>query len=168
MKILYENALINSKKADGKINKSWKADLLDKRDSLLLFRGVFDREITHSDLGVIRPGTISLEYFWLDEMFNIFKFFEPEGAFRNFYCNVCLPPTFENGVLEYVDLDIDVIVSSDFSHTILDMEEFETNALQFGYSQEIKLNAELGLENILQKIRDRNFPFDSTNPIYKL
>lgn len=168
MKILHKNVLINSKKFDGKINKSWRADLIDKKESVLLFIGTFDREIAHPDLGVIRHGTISLEYFWLNDGFNIFKFFEPEKTFRNFYCNVCLPPTFENNVLEYIDLDIDVVVSRDFSHKILDTEEFEANALQLSYPQDLRINAENGLEKILQNIRERRFPFDSIDLIYEL
>lgn len=165
MKILYKNASINSRKFDGRISKSWKADLLEQRDSLLIFRGIFDWEIIHPDLGVIRPGTISVEYFWLDEFFNVFKFYEPEGNFRNFYCNVCLPPTFENGVVNYVDLDIDVYISGDFSHKILDVDEFETNAVRYKYSPELKRNADNGLKKILQKLHDRDFPFDSADSI---
>ena len=168
MKVLYKDAVINSKKIDGKIYKFWKADLIDQKESCLLFYGIFDREIIHSDLGVIRRGTISLEYFWLNEHFNIFKFFDPEGSFRNFYCNVCLPPTFENGVLNYVDLDVDVIVAGDFSHNILDTDEFEKNASDFGYSQELRQMTEISLKNIIQKIRSRSFPFDSTNLNYEL
>lgn len=168
MKTLYKGAVINARKFDGKIYKYWKADLIDQRDSCFLFHGVFDREIEHSELGVIRRNTISLEYFWLNENFNIFKFFEPDGSFRNFYCNVCLPPTFANGALDYVDLDIDVIVASDFSHKTLDNDEFEKNALDFGYSQELRQITDIGLKKIIDKIQSRDFPFDSTELIYEL
>lgn len=168
MKILYKDAIINARKYDGTIYKFWKADLIGQNNSLLLFHGIFDRQITHPELGVIRPGTISLEYFWLNENFNIFKFFEPEGSFRNFYCNVCLPPKFKNGILDYVDLDIDVIVSSDFSHRILDMDEFKKNAFEFDYSPELRQITEIGLKNIIKKLQIRDYPFDSTNLIYEL
>lgn len=168
MKILYKDAVINARKFDGNVYKSWKADLIDQKDSLLLFHGIFDREIIHPELGVIRLGTVSLEYFWLDKHFNIFKFFEPEGSFRNFYCNVCLPPKFKNGVLDYVDLDIDVVVSNDFSHNILDIAEFKKNAFEFGYSQKLRQITEISLKNIIEKIYTRDFPFDSTNLIYEL
>ena len=161
MKILTKNILINSRKFDDSIGKSWTADLIKKRDSLLIFKGVFDREIIHSHLGVIRPGTISIEYYWLDRWHNVFKFHEPGGAFRNFYCNINKPPTFENGILNYVDLDIDVIVWKDFSIDILDMDEFEINSKKFNYSSKLKRNADLGLATILQDIKAGNFPFDT-------
>ena len=101
---------INARKFDNKIHRSWKCKFIEQRDSLLIFAGEFDREITHNDLGIIRRGTVSYEYYWLDRFYNIFRFHEPEGSLRNFYCNVNVPPTFENGVLDYIDLDIDVLV----------------------------------------------------------
>lgn len=165
MKILRKNILINSRKFDNRISKSWKADLLEQTDSLLVFRGIFDREVIHPDLGIIRPGTISIEYFWFAEWFNVFKFFEPNGNFRNFYCNISMPPTFENDVLEYVDLDIDVNISGNFEHAILDVDEFEANAAIYNYSPVIRQNAEDSLRKILLKFHQRDFPFDSTNLI---
>jgi len=159
-----KNISINSKKFDGKICKTWRAELIKRENSLLIFKGVFDREIKHSDLGVIRRGTISYEYYWTDRWFNIFKFYEPDGVFRNFYCNINLPPTFEDNVLEYIDLDIDVIVWNDFSTNILDMDEFEINAEKYDYSNELKKNADSALAIVLQNIEDRIFPFDSIEP----
>lgn len=133
-------------------------------NSLLVFRGVFDTEINHRHLGVIRHGTISYEYYRLDRWYNVFKFYEPDGKFRNFYCNVNLPPKFENNVLDYVDLDIDVIVWKDFSSEILDIDEFESNAKKYDYSSELRHNAGLALESILRKIETRGIPFDSLEP----
>lgn len=153
--------LINSKKFDGRICKSWQVELIKQENSLLIFKGVFDREIRHHDLGFIRRGTISYEYYWLDCWFNIFKFYEPDGVFRNFYCNINLPPELKNGVLEYVDLDIDVIVWKDFSMNILDLDEFEKNSKDYNYPEELKKNADLALVSVIKNIENRRFPFDS-------
>ena len=161
MENLENNILIYSKKFDGEICKSWQAKLIKHENSLLIFKGIFEREINHPDLGVIRRGTISYEYYWLDRWFNIFKFYEPDGTFRNFYCNTNLPPTFENGIFQYVDLDIDVVVWKDFSTKILDIEEFERNSRKYNYSAQLKENVDLALANILQNIDDKVFPFDS-------
>lgn len=164
MQNVEQNILINSKKFDGSICKSWRAELLKQENNLLIFKGIFDREIQHSDLGVIRHGTISYEYYWLDHWFNIFKFYEPNGDFRNFYCNINLPPKFENGILEYVDLDIDVIVWKDFSTEILDLDDFEENSQRYNYSDEIKRDADFALATVLQNIDDRVFPFNTFEP----
>jgi protein associated with RNAse G/E len=151
--------IINSRKFDGQIHRSWKADFIEKRDSLLIFVGEFEKEVRHSKLGVIRRGTISYEYYWLDRWYNIFKFHEPEGQLRNFYCNVNMPPQFENNVLDYVDLEIDVLVSSNFIIEVLDLDEFEENSQLFGYPESLKTKAFQTLDELLKLIEVRAFPF---------
>lgn len=151
--------IINSRKFNGEIHRSWKADFIEKCDSLLIFVGTFENEIRHPNLGVIRCGTVSYEYYWLNRWYNIFKFHEPEGELRNFYCNVNMPPQFENNVLDYVDLEIDVLVSKDFSIEILDREEFEENSQLFGYSEDLITKTFQTLDELLKMIEVRAFPF---------
>jgi len=155
-----QNITINSRKYDGNINRTWKADLIEQDKTLLVFRGEFDREIKHRELGVIRRGTISYEYYWLDRWFSVFRFHEPEGEFRNFYCNINMPPTFENGVLDYIDLEIDILIWKDFSFQILDAEEFEENAEKFNFNLELRTKVEQNVNVILSLIRKREFPLD--------
>src|SRR5215213_10589214 len=151
--------IINSRKFDGKIQRSWKADFIEKHDSLLFLVGEFEEEIHHSKLGVIRRGTISYEYYWLDRWFNIFKFLEPEGELRNYYCNLNMPPKFGNDVLDYIDLEIDVLVSKNFDIEILDLDEFEENSKLFEYSDDLIAHTFKTLDELLKIIEIRAFPF---------
>lgn len=151
--------IINSRKFNGEIHRSWKANLIENRESLLIFVGEFEQEVRHSQLGIIRRGTISYEYYWLDCWYNIFKFHEPEGELRNFYCNVNMPPKFKNNVLDYVDLEIDVLVSKDFSVEVLDRDEFEENSKFFGYSESLITKTFQTLDELLELIKVRAFPF---------
>jgi protein associated with RNAse G/E len=121
---------------------------------------MFDREIEHDLLGRISSGTLSIEYYWLDRWYNVFRFLNPAGELRNFYCNVNLPPSFDGRVLSYVDLDIDVVVEADFSFRILDLDEFELNAGRFNYPEELQTNARRALEELIELIQTRRFPFD--------
>jgi len=154
-----QKTTINSRKFNGEIHRSWKADFIEKRDSLLIFVGEFEEEVRHSKLGVIRPGTISYEYYWLDRWFNVFRFHEPEGDLRNFYCNLNMPPVFENDVLDYIDLEIDVLVSKNFDIEILDLDEFEENSKLFEYSDDLIAHTFKTLDELLKIIEIRAFPF---------
>ncbi len=145
---------------DGEIRKSWKANLIKKEKNLLSLVGEFDREIDHQHLGLIQLGTISYEYYWLDRWYNVFRFHEPEGSFRNYYCNVNMPPTFESNVLDYVDLDIDVLVAKDGSYTILDSEEFEENAVMYAFSDDIRTKVSEAIDELIAMIGQRKFPFN--------
>ena len=151
---------INSHKFDGEIYRSWKCELISASNKQLLFVGIFEKEVSHEHLGFIRRGTISYEFYWFDRWYNIFRFHEPDGSLRNFYCNVNLPPTFENGVLDYIDLDIDVLVWKDFSYQILDIDEFEQSAKNFSYTDELRENVQNALAELISKIENKLFPFD--------
>ncbi|HXH70973.1 MAG TPA: DUF402 domain-containing protein [Pyrinomonadaceae bacterium] len=156
-----EIVTINSRKFDGTIHKTWSANLIERKDKLLTLVGEFEEEIKHSHLGVIRRGTVSYEFYWLDGWFNVFRFHEPDGSLRNFYCNINMPPKFEDNVLDYVDLDIDVLVWKNFSIEILDADEFAENSKKYDYSVEIKNKTNESLKKILELVENRDFPFDT-------
>lgn len=150
---------INARKFDGSIHRSWKADLIDERPDVMIFRGVFERDIEHAELGLIAGGTVSYEYYWRDEWFNVFRFHEPDGSIRNWYCNVNMPPTFNGDALDYIDLDLDLLVWDDFRVLELDREDFNANAALFGYSSEVIAKSEEALVELKRMIAAREFPF---------
>lgn len=147
---------INSRKYDGTIRRSWRCELIDRVESMLVFIGEFDVDIQHADLGHIKKGTTSHEYYWLDRWYNVFQFHEPSGELKSYYFNINMPPTFEDGVLDYVDLDIDVLVRPDLSFVILDLDDYERNAEDFGYSAELKAKVEETLADIVKSIEVRH------------
>ncbi len=151
---------INSRKFDYSIHKSWQCQLLEESADYWLFVGEFDQEIQHSKLGIIRRGTISYEYYWKEKWFNIFHLHELEGDLKYYYCNINLPPTFANNILDYVDLDLDVLVQNDFTFEILDEEEFEQNSKLFGYPNGVILGVKNSLDELLEMVKMRVFPFN--------
>jgi uncharacterized protein len=151
---------INSRRFDGTLRKSWPVEFLERSGSLLTARGVFDFDVEHPHLNVIRRGTISYEFFWLDRWYNVFRFHEPDGSFRNFYCNVCMPPTLVESVLNYNDLDIDIVVDAAGGFTVLDEDEFRENAERLGYPDEILAKTDEAVAELIGLIERREFPFD--------
>jgi protein associated with RNAse G/E len=147
-------------KYDGQPHRSWKCELIEQKEDLLVLRGVFDREINHPNLGTIKPGTVSYEYYWLDRWYNVFRFHEPDGSFRNFYCNVNMPPKFENSRLSYIDLDVDLFVSRDFTVEIWDMDEFVENSALHAYPADIIEKVKESSDQLEAMIQNRLFPFD--------
>lgn len=149
---------VNSRKYDGGIRRSWQCEIVDTDGSLLRLIGKFADDVHHPDLGHIRKGTVSYEHYWLDRWYSIFRFHEPGGELRNYYCNINMPPTLEADVLDYIDLDIDVLVRSDFSYIILDRDEFERSAGFFDYPAELRAKVENTLEDLIQLIETRQLP----------
>jgi protein associated with RNAse G/E len=152
---------VKTYKYDGALHRSWKGELVEQKDDLLVILGVFDREIRHSKLGTIHPGTISYEYYWLGRWYNIFRFLEPDGALRNYYCNVNMPPKLEGDILSYIDLDIDVFVSKEFEVGIWDTDEFAENTSLYSYPPRIVQKATETVSELRSLIERRAFPFDA-------
>lgn len=151
---------VEARKLDNSVHRRWQARLLEESIDLWVLLGVFADEIKHPLLGVIRPGTISLEFYWKNLPFNIFRFHEPNGELRNFYCNVNLPPKMSDNVLSYVDLDIDVLVQPDFSFQTIDLDEFAENSKKHRYSPAIIETADKALGALVELIEKKQFPFN--------
>lgn len=156
----YNQITINSRKFDNSIHRSWNCELLEENETYWLFVGEFEQEIIHPELGIIRRGTISYEYYQKQKWFNIFRFHEPEGDLKFYYCNINLPPKFENNVLDYIDLDLDILVRKDFSFEILDADEFKSNSIRFQYPKNVKIMVQQSLQELIKMIENKSFPFD--------
>jgi uncharacterized protein len=151
--------LVHAYKYDGVLHRSWPAQILSQQGPLIVLDAEFSDEVVHDLLGTIPSGTHSLEYYWLDRCYNVFRFAHPNGELRNYYCNVNMPPVFDGEVLSYVDLDLDILVEPDFSYQILDAEDFETNAKLYRYPAEVEANARHAVDELVRLIQSRDFPF---------
>ena len=153
MTIASQAITVNSRKFDGSIRRSWAGELTTFDEPLIELIGRFDRAVDHPDLGRIRSGTISYEFFWTNRWYNIFRFHEPSGELRNHYVNLTMPPTFKNNVIDYVDLDIDILIWPDGGFDILDVEDFENNAVLFDYPAELKSKVADEVDSLLNRIK---------------
>lgn len=156
------NIEIRSRSFDGTLRKSWVAEILEQDGGLLLLRGIFEARIAHPLLGVIEEGTISYEYYWLDRWYNVFRFHHPDGRFRNYYCNINMAPRFDGRVLDYVDLDIDVIVDNKGNYRVVDEEEYSLNENRHGYPEDLRVKVIQTVTDLKSMIAKAEFPFDFT------
>lgn len=150
---------VRTYKYDGSEHRHWRAQVSRQEDSLIVLDARFEEEIRHPLLGTVARDTSSIEYYWLDRWYNVFRFVEPTGELRNFYCNVNVPPVLQNDVLSYIDLDMDVLVAPDFSYSVLDEDEFAANAARFNYPREVLDKSESALKELISLIEGRAFPF---------
>src|SRR5262245_14754399 len=96
-------------KHDGAEYRRWQATIARRQDSLLVLDAEFEMDVTHELLGEIRRGTRTVEYYWFDRWYNVFRFLDEDGSTRLWYCNINQPPVLRKDVLSYVDLDIDIL-----------------------------------------------------------
>lgn len=149
---------VNARKYDGSLRRQWTAGIISQTEEMTIAVGRFEFDVNHSDLGLIKQGTVSFEHFWKDRWYNIFRFHEPDGSLRNYYCNVAMPPTFTDESLDFVDLDIDVVVWPDGRVELLDRDEFKLNSVKFGYPEVVIAAAELSLAEIIDLVGSGQLP----------
>jgi uncharacterized protein len=148
-------------KYDRTEHRRWTATIAQKDDSMIVLDAAFEIDVKHDLLGDIPSGTRTIEYYWFDRWYNIFRFLESDGSTRLYYCNLNTPPTIDDGILSYIDLDIDVLVRPDFSYQVLDREEFAANAKRYGYPEQLKTEVNEALATLVSMIEARQFPFGS-------
>jgi len=154
---------VRALKYDGAEHRHWQARVARLENSLLVLDAAFEDDVTHHLLGEIRRGTRTIEYYWLDRWYNVFRFLNDDDQTRLFYCNVNMPPVLADGLLTYIDLDIDVLVRPDRSYEVLDLDEFELNAARYGYPSELKSKALAAVDELVATIEPRQFPFDENS-----
>ncbi|MBX7054831.1 MAG: DUF402 domain-containing protein [Pyrinomonadaceae bacterium] len=154
------NFTVNSRKFDGTVNRTWRCRPVDINGPALVLFGSFARDTEHPDLGSIAAGTLSYEFFWPGQWYNVFRFHEPDGSLRNFYYNVSMPYSLNGDQLDYIDLDIDLIVWPDGRSQVLDIEEFEQNTRFYNYPADVVSNAERTLRELIQAIESGTQPTD--------
>ena len=148
-------------KYDGTEYRRWNARLSQHNGSLLVLDAEFESDVQHDLLGAIQSGTRTIEYYWLDRWYNIFRFMNGDNNGTGlYYCNLNMPPSLKDNMLTYIDLDIDILVQPDFSYRVLDLDEFEENARRYGYSEEVKSKARAAVDELVSMIVRHQFPFD--------
>jgi protein associated with RNAse G/E len=94
---------------------------------------------------VFRRGDRFVEYYYTDRWYNIFAIHDRDDEkVKGWYCNIGMPAVFQDGIVSYVDLALDLWVSSDGKQTLLDEDEFEALRLD----TQLRDGALKGLEDL--------------------
>jgi hypothetical protein len=138
---------VQKKNLAGDVTWSYEGALLSRDDHSITLEALFDREDMPFMETVLKKGDRFVESFFADRWYNIFAIYDrDDGDLKGWYCNIGMPAVFEDGVVSYVDLALDLWVSADGEQTILDEDEFEKLELD----EESKARALSGLNELKQ------------------
>jgi uncharacterized protein len=136
---------VQKKNPTGKVTYEYEGVLLDHDEHTITIEALFDRaDMPFMDV-VFRNGDRFVEYYYTDRWYNIFAIHDRDDhRIKGWYCNIGMPAVFEEGIVSYVDLALDLWVSLDGTQTVLDEDEFEELKL----NDELKAGALKGLEDL--------------------
>ena len=148
---------IHSYKHNGCIHRAWdEAVLLEIHDDYLIF-GNERTKVTESDGRMWRTKEPAILYFFKNSWFNIIGQYKKDGIY--YYCNIASPYIIEDGVIKYIDYDLDLRVFPDGSFKVLDRGEYKYHKQLMNYSDEIDYILKAELTNLINMVRAKELAF---------
>jgi len=146
---------VQKKDPAGEIKHEYEGEVLSRDKHSIVLEAYFDRaDMPFMDV-VFKNGDRFVEYYFSNRWYNIFAIHDREdGNVKGWYCNVGMPAVFENGIVSYVDLALDLWVSTSGEQTVLDEAEFEALNL----NDELRSQALHGLAELKELFRNNKPP----------
>lgn len=88
--------------------------------------------------------------------------FDALGELVAMHADAALPATVSGREMSFVDLDLDLVIETDYSFSARDFETFERNATTMGYDDTARTSAHEGLALARRLVLERAYPFDGS------
>ncbi|MFN0147452.1 MAG: DUF402 domain-containing protein, partial [Dehalococcoidia bacterium] len=84
------------------------------------------------------------------------------GRFLQAHADAALPARLRGREIDFVDLDMDVIVAADLSCSVRDEEEFEAHRVSMHYPEHVVRAAREGIQLATAAVEARAWPLDGS------
>ena len=138
---------VQKKNPSGEVTYQYEGTLLSRDEHTIVLEALFDRADMPFMEVVFKTGDRFVEYYYTDRWYNIFAVHDrDDGKLKGWYCNIGQPAVSEDGIVSYIDLALDLWVSTSGQQSVLDKDEFEALNLE----EELRVGALRGLEELKQ------------------
>lgn len=149
------NIKVQKKNLAGAVTYEYEGILLNRDEHSITLEALFDRADMPFVDTVLRTGDRFVEYYYDDRWYNVFEIHDRDDErIKGWYCNVCTLAEFEDGIVSYVDLALDLWVSPDGTQQVLDEDEFEA----LGLDRKLRDEALHGLDDLKQFFLNKKPP----------
>jgi uncharacterized protein len=136
---------VQKKDLAGNVQTEYQGDELRRDEHSITLEALFTGEDRPFMDVTFKKGDRFVEYYYSNHWYNIFVIYDrDDGKLKGWYCNVGKPAVIEEQLVSYVDLALDLWVSTQRQQTILDEDEFEALNL----NDELRQNALRGLAEL--------------------
>lgn len=146
-------------KFGGAAKAPWHGDLVEADDQWLV---VYYAAPAHQLRQSGEPVAHALRYFGLDCPLSVLVCFDGLGRVMEYQCDAGLPSKLVGRTIEFVDLDLDLIVAADLTGRERDGEAFANNRARLAYPAEVVSAAYEGVETAWVLLKARARPFDGS------
>lgn len=153
-----DTLVIHCYKHNGMIHKSWKlAYVLDIKEDYIVL-GNENVLVTKQDGRTWHTKEPAIMFFYKKRWFNIIAQLKPNGIF--YYCNIASPYIIDDGIIKYIDYDLDLRVFNDGAFKILDRNEYNYHKKIMKYPKEINFIIKNELSSLIEMKKSSVFPFN--------
>ena len=136
---------VQKKNPNGEVLIEYEGDEIGRDENSITLEALFTRDDMPFMDVVFKKGDRFVEYYYSDRWYNIFAIYDcDDGQIKGWYCNVGMPAVIESDIVSYIDLALDLWVSTDGKQTVLDEDEFELLEL----TAELRSKALSGLDTL--------------------
>ena len=138
---------VQKKNLAGEVMVEYEGEVLGRAENSITLEALFTREDMPFMDVVFKKNDRFVEYYYSDRWYNIFEIHDrDDGNIKGWYCNIGMPAVFEDGLVSYVDLALDLWVSHDGTQSVLDEDEFE----ELDLKENLRDGALEGLQDLKQ------------------
>lgn len=146
---------VQKKNPEGEVTYQYEGVLQNRDENSITLEALFDREDMPFMDVVLKKGDRFVEHYYTDRWYNIFAVYDrDDGKIKGWYCNIGKPVVIENGTVSYIDLALDLWVSTSGEQTVLDQDEFE----KLNLKEELKMGALNGLDELKRFFKNNKPP----------
>lgn len=132
------------------------AIVLEVTDDMLVCANDKAKLIEH-DGRIHRTNESAILFFYKNKWFNVLGQLKKHGLF--YYCNIATPYLIDNGIIKYIDYDLDLRVFPDGGFKVLDQNEYKYHRKIMRYSNDIDTIIKKELSNLIDMKRKNVGPF---------
>jgi hypothetical protein len=152
-----DKVVLQSYKHDHTLHRVWKTEvILEDNDQMIIVANRRTRVVEDNGRFWYTKEP-SVSFFYKHHWFNVIGIIKKNELC--FYCNIASPILYDDEALKYIDYDLDIKVSNNFSYNILDVNEYGRNQKKMNYPENIKNIINLEMEVLRDKIENREQPF---------
>ena len=150
--------IVKCYKHDGSLHRTWKKSYLIENNEdyfVLLSKKALVFEGNGREWKAKEPA---ITIFPKNKWFNVIAMLK--DPFVGYYVNLASPPILENGVIKYVDYDLDMKFNYKNEIKLIDINEYENHKTLFHYNPKIDAILKNTISEIKKLMEKRIFPFD--------
>lgn len=148
---------IKSYKHNGRLHRVWTSSQVLQGTENVIIAANDKTKVIESDGRTWLTREPAISYFHSQYWFNVIGMLRNDGIY--YYCNISSPFVYDNEALKYIDYDLDVKVYPDYTHQLLDEDEYEEHKLQMNYPHVFDRILYKNVNELLRWVHERKGPF---------